>query len=172
MGFEIGDIVAVIDEDVKGKIISINGNNITFETDFGFPETYTVSKLVKITPLLSAIETFELKEDDFKREEISKKTSKKHDFLEIDLHIGHLVDYTKGLSNFEMLTIQLDAARNVIEKSIEEKTPKRIIFIHGYGQGVLKNELYKLLDRYAKYCHYFDASFKRYKQGATEIEFF
>ncbi|APD05558.1 hypothetical protein UJ101_00005 [Flavobacteriaceae bacterium UJ101] len=172
MDLKIGDIVAVTDENLKGKVISIEGNTITFETDFGFPETYPTSKLVKITSVLSEINTLELKAEDFQKKELSNKKSKKNDFLEVDLHIGHLVDYTKGLSNFEMLTIQLNTVRNTLEKAIQEKTPKRIVFIHGHGQGVLKNELYKILDRYAQQCHYFDASFKRYKQGATEVEIF
>ncbi|MFV0530402.1 MAG: DNA mismatch repair protein MutS [Flavobacteriales bacterium] len=173
MKFKIGDDVAVIDEDVKGKIISIEKNQVTFENIHGFSETYSASKLVKITAVLEKIESLELKEADFQKKKIiKKKATKKNDFIEVDLHIGHLVDYPKRLSNFEMLTIQLDTAQNTIEKVIKENVSKRIVFIHGHGQGVLKRELYKLFDRYAKQCHYFDASFQRYKQGATEVEFF
>ncbi len=173
MCFKIGNHIAVIDEDLKGKVVSIEKNQVTFENEYGFLETYPASKLVKITSILENIEPFKLKEEDLQKRKTVKRTSTlKKDFLEIDLHIGHLVDFPKRLSNFEMLTIQVDTARNVLENAIKEKTPKRIVFIHGHGQGVLKNELHQLLGHYAKHCHYFDASFQRYKQGATEVEIF
>ncbi len=173
MNFKIGDYVAVIDEDLEGKVVSIEKNQVTFENKYGFLEIYSASKLVKVTSILDNIEPFKLKEEDFQKKKWIKKTSPlKKDFIEIDLHIGHLIDFPKKLSNFEMLTIQLNTAQDVLEKAIKRKTPKRIVFIHGHGQGVLKNELHELLGRYTSHCHYFDASFQRYKQGATEVEIF
>ncbi len=172
MSFKVGEKVAVIDEDLKGVIIEIKGNVVIFETDFGFLETYPISKLVQQTLSLDETDPIQIKEDDLKKAKPKEKNLKKEDFLEVDLHIGHLVDYPKQLSNFEMLTIQLETAENIIETAIQNNAPKRIVFIHGYGQGVLKKELYKLLDLYSKKCHYFDASFRRYRQGATEVNFF
>lgn len=173
MSFEVGEKVAVLDEDIKGVIIKVEGSTITFENEYGFLETYPASKLVKQTfSLENVAEHIEIKEEDIKRTKPKKKNTNKNDFLEIDLHIGHLVDFPKHLSNFEMLTTQLETAQNILETAIANKTPKRIVFIHGHGQGVLKKELYNLLNRYSKKCHYFDASFKRYKQGATEVNIF
>ncbi len=172
MTFKKGDTVSVIDEDITGEVITVNGNKITINTPFGFPETYKCDRLVITTSILTKIDSLELKEEDFKIKHQPKKNQKNNDFLEVDLHIGHLVDYTKGLSNFEMLSIQLKTARETLERVIKNKTPKRIVFLHGHGEGVLRKELFGLLDNYTLECHYYDASFQRYKQGATEVEIF
>ena len=45
----------------------------------------------------------------------------------------------------------------------------KIVFIHGVGQGVLKQEVLKLLKtKYAKYYTQ-DASFREYGYGATMV---
>ncbi|MGO1752210.1 MAG: Smr/MutS family protein, partial [Psychroflexus sp.] len=45
---------------------------------------------------------------------------------------------------------------------------KKIVFIHGVGQGVLKAELETLFRRYDRITYY-DADYKTYGVGATEI---
>ena len=47
----------------------------------------------------------------------------------------------------------------------DKKIP--IIFIHGVGEGVLKNELHYLFGRYP--VRFYDASYKKYGLGATEV---
>ena len=46
---------------------------------------------------------------------------------------------------------------------------KRIVFIHGVGQGVLKQEVAKLLQAKFKKYYFQDASFKEYGYGATMV---
>jgi dsDNA-specific endonuclease/ATPase MutS2 len=46
---------------------------------------------------------------------------------------------------------------------------KRIVFIHGVGQGVLKQEVTNLLKRKFKKYYFQDASFKEYGYGATMV---
>ena len=86
--------------------------------------------------------------------------------LEIDLHIHQLIKSTKGMDNFDMLTLQLNTAKRKIEYAISKRISK-IVFIHGVGAGVLKSELHYLLGRYP--VKFYDASYKRYGLGATEI---
>ena len=59
---------------------------------------------------------------------------------EVDLHITELVDKPEGLSNFEMLNIQLEKFENELDAAIF-KNMKKIIFIHGVGNGRLKQEI-------------------------------
>jgi len=88
------------------------------------------------------------------------------DLVEIDLHINQLLDDSRGLSNAEMLKHQMDTFRKEMENAIATGV-KKIVFIHGVGDGVLKNELRRELQRkYAKYP-YQDASFREYGFGAT-----
>ncbi|MDD5570628.1 MAG: DUF2027 domain-containing protein [Bacteroidales bacterium] len=88
---------------------------------------------------------------------------------EVDLHIEELVDKTSGLSNGEMLTIQINYFRKTLESAIANNFSK-IIFIHGVGDGVLKSEIRKILeDSYPK-CNFYDAPMAKYGMGATEVE--
>lgn len=90
------------------------------------------------------------------------------DLVEIDLHIHELLDDIRGLSNHEMLKIQMDKFREEMENAIRNKV-KRIVFIHGLGNGTLKQELRKELNyKYKKYAMQ-DASFQEYGFGATMV---
>ena len=86
---------------------------------------------------------------------------------EIDLHIGELVEDYYLLENDQMLKIQIEYARKCLNEAIIQGLSK-IIFIHGVGQGILKSELIKELNKYQN-IHYFDASMAKYGVGATEV---
>lgn len=88
--------------------------------------------------------------------------------LEVDLHIEQLMDQVSGLSNHEILEIQMKHFHDQMQWAINNKV-KRIIFIHGVGNGVLKQEIHrKLKSTYAKY-YFQDASFQEYGYGATLV---
>jgi hypothetical protein len=98
---------------------------------------------------------------------VSKKIASP-DLVEIDLHIHELLEDTRGLTNHEMLEVQLGRFRNELETAISNGT-KRIVFIHGIGNGTLKQELrQELTTKYKKY-YFQDASFKEYGYGATMV---
>lgn len=90
------------------------------------------------------------------------------ELVEIDLHIHELLEDTRGLSNHEMLEVQLGRFRNELETAIGNGT-KRIVFIHGIGNGTLKQELRKELSTKFKKYYFQDASFKEYGYGATMV---
>ncbi len=90
------------------------------------------------------------------------------DILEVDLHIHELIDDFGGLSNKEIIDIQLDKVENEMRSAMQSKA-KRIVFIHGVGQGVLKQEVAKLLKLKFPKFEFQDASFKEYGFGATMV---
>ncbi len=88
--------------------------------------------------------------------------------LEVDLHIENLIDTVSGLSNHEILEIQMKHFHDEMKAAIGKRV-KRIIFIHGVGNGVLKQEIHKKLkSTYARY-YFQDASFQEYGYGATMV---
>jgi DNA-nicking Smr family endonuclease len=87
--------------------------------------------------------------------------------MEVDLHIAQLVPSQRGLSNYDMLEIQLDTAKRQLHFAMK-KGIQRVVFIHGVGAGVLKQELEYLLKRYDA-VSFEDANFQKYGRGATEI---
>jgi hypothetical protein len=99
---------------------------------------------------------------------VAVKRTVSPDLVEIDLHIHELIEDTRGLTNHEILEVQLGRFRNELETAIENGT-RRIVFIHGIGNGTLKQELRKeLTTKYKKY-YFQDASFKEYGYGATMV---
>lgn len=96
------------------------------------------------------------------------RSPKRKEVREIDLHIHELIDDTSGMSNKEMLDIQMEHFEREIQKAIQEKVQK-IIFIHGKGNGTLKTELRNELKRKYKKYRFQDASFQEYGFGATLV---
>lgn len=98
----------------------------------------------------------------------SKHNAKPNEIIEVDLHINAILDNTTGLSNGEMLQVQIARFKHVMSE-YEGKKGQRIVFIHGVGNGTLKNEIRKLLERNYPKCYFQDASFKEYGYGATMV---
>lgn len=95
-------------------------------------------------------------------------SAKKGEIIEVDLHIGELLDSTAGLSNKEMLDVQLAEFRKTLDANLKNKGQK-IVFIHGKGEGVLRKALLDELKRKYKHCEAQDASFREYGFGATLV---
>ncbi len=87
---------------------------------------------------------------------------------EVDLHITELLESDAGMTDKEKLDYQMDAFRAEMKSAIKDKL-NRIVFIHGVGNGTLKLEIRRELQR--QYAHYpfQDASFREYGYGATMV---
>jgi dsDNA-specific endonuclease/ATPase MutS2 len=125
----------------------------------------------KVEPDLNLIDLEKLKSiKEFKsKEKISRSSREYLKSLEkeVDLHIGELIEETNGLSNFEMLNIQLERFEKELDEAIE-KNMKKIVFIHGVGNGRLKQEITAIL-KTIKGITFHDASYKEYGYGATQV---
>ncbi len=164
MSFKAGDLVKFIDEAGIGEVVALEGEYIRVRSEEGFDELYTPQELL-------LHKTFEV--DRTEQKDVTRKAHKtprlapKSEYLEQDLHISALVDFTGGMTNYDMLQRQLWAARNAVERA-RKGGIKKVILIHGVGEGILRHELYKLLDELER-INYYDADFARYGQGATEV---
>jgi hypothetical protein len=87
---------------------------------------------------------------------------------EVDLHIEQIVDNHAGLSNGEIIELQLSRFETALETALRSNVQK-IVFIHGVGNGKLKQELRGKLTRKYPDLVYQDASFKEYGFGATMV---
>jgi hypothetical protein len=92
----------------------------------------------------------------------------KNGIVEVDLHINQLLDNTTNMSNGEMLEYQLGVFRKTMEE-YKNKRGQKLVFIHGKGDGVLRNALLKELRAKYKDCLFQDASFREYGFGATMV---
>ncbi|PGH39398.1 MAG: hypothetical protein CRN43_09330 [Candidatus Nephrothrix sp. EaCA] len=91
-------------------------------------------------------------------------------FLEtkIDLHIENLVESHRGLSNYEIVTIQLQAFQNFLDNAIVHHQ-KYLVAIHGVGKGVLRQEIHKMLRNHKEVASFKHQYHPFYGLGATEI---
>lgn len=103
------------------------------------------------------------------RQQTHKSPKPERDIKEVDLHIHELVDDYSSLTNAEMINIQLDTFRRELFEAIQNKKASKIVFIHGVGNGTLKYELRKELERHYSSFRFQDASFKEYGFGATLV---
>ena len=85
--------------------------------------------------------------------------------VEVDLHIHELLDNTNGMTSGDMLNYQLDVFRKTMDEYRGKKN-QRLVFIHGKGEGVLRNALLKELKSKYGSCLSQDASFREYGFGA------
>ncbi len=174
-----GDKVSVLDEAINGVVLSVKNNEITIETEDGFVMTFFVNELIKIhnsSNLMNSIKRINLSEVSKEKEEPKarsfvkeRKDKREIPAPEFDLHIEKLVPNKRGMSNYDILTLQTETAKRHIEFAIRNRIPK-IVFIHGVGEGILKAELDFLLGRYDG-IDFQDANYQKYGLGATEVYF-
>ena len=118
-------------------------------------------------------------------EEIDKKTeelSKRYKFerkkpakqilsddkIIIDLHADELLETTAGMTAADILEYQLDVFRRTLDQ-YKAHRGKKLIFIHGKGEGVLRHAIIHELNYKYKHYSYQDASFREYGYGATQV---
>ncbi|MFH2096568.1 MAG: DUF2027 domain-containing protein [Bacteroidota bacterium] len=132
-----------------------------------YTDSYTPPEILtkeKILEILEQNEDIVIPE----KKKIEKPKEEKKEQIEIDLHINKIVDDVRGLSNGEMLNIQINHFRKHLESALTSHL-KRIVFIHGIGNGTLKHELRRILNGDYPDLRYQDASFKEYGFGATMV---
>ena len=175
--FEKGDKVSVLDDAINGVVLAVQNNEVSIETADGFVMTYFVKELIKIndnSDLSKSIGSFNSNQIKKEKEEPKarsfikdKKAKYEIPAPEFDLHIEKLIPSFKGMSNYDILTLQTETAKRHLEFAIRNRIPK-IVFIHGVGEGILKAELDFLLGRYDS-IDFREGNYQRYGMGATEV---
>lgn len=183
MKYKKGDRVKFIDEVGEGVVIAVKGDQVFVRDEHGFEIEMRASQLIACRPDRELIQredhgdiesklrietpnSFDTAESNLSKK-LKKNSKAKKDFLEIDLHIHELIEHSANLSSFEIVTIQLNHFKKSLDTA-RQKHYRRVIFIHGVGEGVLRSEIRMLLKSLPN-CRYVDADYKRYGQGATEV---
>lgn len=88
----------------------------------------------------------------------------------VDLHIEKLSNNWECMTNFEMLTLQLDEFQKWFDLAIAHHQPSLIV-IHGVGTGKLKDEIHDILKTKREVKTFINQYDLRFGYGATEIFF-
>lgn len=149
-------------------------DNVYFEspviaTEIVINDRQSQPTVIDDTALRKALET-KIKEDKPQQRPVKKFSHRKdtESLLEVDLHINELLDNTAGMSTADILNYQIDTFRKVMDANLSNHG-RKIVFIHGKGEGVLRKAIEKELNYRYKKHRYQDASFKEYGFGATQV---
>ncbi len=89
---------------------------------------------------------------------------------EVDLHIEKLSDSWRSMSNFEIVTLQLQTFEKYYDLALAHRQPSMVV-IHGVGSGKLRDEVHELLRMKKEVKSFINQYDARYGYGATEIFF-
>ncbi|MGE0636465.1 MAG: Smr/MutS family protein [Bacteroidia bacterium] len=192
MKFNTGDQVSFLNEPGGGTISAFKGRSIAIiRMDDGLEIPYSVDQLVsksrqhekpreepkkielpKIEPDVFLNEVKKIPVEKIIREKekpLPKKISKARTPIEdeVDLHIENLLPSHRGMSNGEIIDVQLRHFTKALDNAIRNNYYK-IVFIHGVGKGRLREEIIAILNTYSGIT-YRAASYERYGWGATEV---
>lgn len=176
--FHIGDRIEVLDDTTRGIIRAVDGDRITVESADGFLFTFLPSEIVRVTGQQRFLVSNEdaarakLQEEKAGRKQsrLPKNKERGNTRMEVDLHVNQLVPSTRGMTTYDILNLQLETAKRQLDFAIQKRFQK-VVFIHGVGEGVLKEELAYLFGRYDN-LRFYDAEYQKYGMGATEVYIF
>lgn len=85
----------------------------------------------------------------------------------VDLHIGEIVDNIAGLSSHDMFMLQINYFVKTLESAMQNNF-RKVTYIHGVGNGVLKNAIIDKLKDYEGLDN-MSASLAEFGQGGLDI---
>lgn len=168
MSFKVGDKVRFVHEKGEGIVTGVKSPyKIKVELVEGLEIEVPASELVAISEM--PIKDAEITPKEVPVKKTSKKMSKPHASHDrvVDLHIEELTDNFHLMTNTQKLNLQLDHFKEELDDAIAGHIHK-IVFIHGVGNGVLRQAIRDMLKRWDG-VEYSDGAYKKYGAGATEV---
>jgi len=188
---KVGDRVKFLNDLGEGVVLEIKDDILVVEDENGFNREYKSNDLINVgaadeeremygnkLPDLSEVLARDICEEKQKKiqEEFELKYAnarvtnqkKRGEYMEVDLHFHKLVEDISGLKDRTKLDIQLNHFERMMKIATEQRI-RRVVFIHGVGQGVLRHQIRSRLDMYYPNCTVRDANPREYGYGATEV---
>lgn len=177
-----GDTIRFLDDVGGGKVVQYDANQqlVWVETDDGFlVGPIPASKCVLASPMVSyqrmghapKAKTTETTTTPSATPKAApgKKPERQRDEHLIDLHLEALPTNGNGMNDVEKHQYQLRFFRMQMQQHLRHRG-RRIVVIHGKGNGVLRNEIRQILRRdFGAAVEVHDADFSRYEEGATLV---
>ena len=136
--------------------------------DHGFEEEIALDMLIPCRSFSPGDRTHHQANE---KKKVSKPAAgKKKRVFELDLHAGTLIGNTAGMQKHDIVLMQLDEALKAIQTA-RRNAYTHVVLIHGKGTGKLRGELHKRL-RAMERIEFYDAEYRLYSSGATEVKFY
>tara|TARA_B100001287_G_scaffold276190_1_gene286158 strand:+ start:3788 stop:4306 length:519 start_codon:yes stop_codon:yes gene_type:complete len=163
MNFIIGEQVSILNETGSYKVIGIESAYLVLEDEHGFDRRIPHRMIAKSKPVI----TRNVVRKDQDKELLEGGRKRKEMVPCIDLHIESLLDVDYHMSAFDKLNLQVKTFKEFININLS-KRKKKVLVIHGIGEGRLKSEIASLLNRPGYDMH--DANYSPVGVGASYIE--
>ncbi|MFN0292190.1 Smr/MutS family protein [Pedobacter helvus] len=124
--------------------------------------------LIRLDEPALVIDAKKLKESFFNVKEEKPKVAKPPQ--EVDLHIERLRNDYQFLTQTEILNVQLEQFQKMLDAAIVHQMPS-IVFIHGVGNGTLRDHIHKTISKHPQVRTFMDARKEKFGYGATEVVF-
>lgn len=124
--------------------------------------------LLRLDEPTLVIDAKKLKESFFTQKEEKHKVAKPN--KEVDLHIEKLRDDYQFLSQTDILNEQLAKFQQALDAAIVHQMPS-IVFIHGVGNGTLRDHIHKAISKHPQVKTFMDARKEKFGYGATDVIF-
>ena len=156
---------------IKSKHFQKDKTEIPFLNKKGY--LIPLNQALKETVKPEKIDVDKLKDSFFKgREETEsyRKSDKNNSQVpEVDLHIETIDPYYENLPKEDILKIQLAKFEEKLNEAFMAGLDE-IIFIHGVGNGVLRNNIHKQLSQHQNIQFFKDAHKEKFGYGATLVK--
>jgi len=176
-GMRMGTRVHILDQEDSGMILKFYEDktaDVEFEDLFvkRLPLAelfiYDKQKAKKIEDSIASASLMDIGEEStYKNPQQALKDRKDSGVWEVDLHVQELIDNSHGMMKHEIVQLQLDTFSKKLDEAID-RDMKKVIFIHGRGEGRLRTAIREIVTRYSN-CECLDADYQRYGVGATEV---
>ena len=188
---KVGDRVKFLNDVGEGVVIKVETSIAIVEDESGFDHEYDLAELLPVggeveeeerygnnLPDMSEVLARDISEEKQKKlqeafdikyaNERATNQKRRGEFMEVDLHFHELVEDMSGLKDRTKLDIQLNHFERMMRIAAEQRI-RKVIFIHGVGQGVLRHQIRSRLEMYYPECSIRDANPREYGSGATEV---
>lgn len=182
MSFKVGDKVKFLNENLEGVVKAILKNDmLVIDAADGFDHKVNSNQIIgvnKDNSIFFNLDKTSIKEkikspplgkssSDILTRYISNTKFQFEKVIEIDLHLEELVEFPMKLDDRLRLYTQMQHVKKCLEAAVNQHY-RKLIFIHGVGEGVLKSELRNYLAQF-EYITVKDADYREYGSGATEV---
>lgn len=188
---KVGDRVKFLNDVGEGVVIKVETSTAIVEDESGFDHEYDLAELLPVggeveeeerygnnLPDMSEVLARDISEEKQKKlqeafdikyaNERATNQKRRGEFMEVDLHFHELVEDMSGLKDRTKLDIQLNHFERMMRIAAEQRI-RKVIFIHGVGQGVLRHQIRSRLEMYYPECSVREANPREYGSGATEV---
>lgn len=164
----LGSKVSFLKDTGSGIILAIQDGEYLVEDEHGFENWHDLSDLVPTMivtdeKLFANNNSIQKNIEDIPLNTTTVVNAEKE--WRIDLHLENLLDNSKGMTNHEIVTLQLLHFKGFLKKA-EQARAGRLTVVHGVGKGKLKGEIQQIV-RGINGAEMFDAD---YHQGSSIIE--